>query len=97
MKDLQVWVKNDWEQRSKQQPGVELQLLYIMEELGEVAEAIRKTSGSKTRKQKDVNLGAEFADLIISVTTLANHFNIDLDKEIDDFKERLAKRHGQGF
>lgn len=97
MQDLQIWVKNDWEQRSKRQPSIELQLLYIMEELGEVAEAIRKTSGSKTRKQKDVNLGAEFADLVISVVTLANHFNIDLDKEIDSFKDRLAKRHNQGF
>lgn len=97
MQDLQTWVRNDWEQSSKQQPSMELQLLYIMEELGEVAEAIRKTGGLKTRKQQDVNLGAEFADLVISVVTLANHFNIDLDTEIESFKDRLAKRHNQGF
>ena len=95
--ELQNWVSEDWKKRSNHTPTVELQLLYIIEELGEVAEAIRKTGGSKVRKQDEVNLGSELADLIISVTTLANHFEIDLDTEIEGFKARITKRHEQGF
>lgn len=95
--DLQQWVKDDWEINSNHRPTVELQLLYILEELGEVAEAIRKTSGLKNRKQSDVNLGSELADLIISVTTLANHFDVNLQKEVEAFQLRLIERHKNGF
>jgi len=95
--ELQKWVYDDWHKRSKVMPSVELQLLYIMEELGEVAEAIRKASGSKTRKQAEVDLGSELADLLVSITTLANHFEVDIEKEITLFQSRLAKRHQEGF
>lgn len=97
IQQLQTWVAQDWKNNSKQHPTVELQLLFIMEELGEVAEAIRKTNGAKDRKQKDVDLGSELADLIVSITTLANNFDIDLDKELHGFQSRIAARHDQGF
>lgn len=96
IEQLQKWVRDDWKSRSKQQPSVELQLLYILEELGEVAEAIRKTGGSKERKRTEVDLGSEIADLVISITTLANHFDINIDKEISLFQSRLAQRHQEG-
>ncbi len=95
--ELQTWVDADWQQRSRERPSVELQLLYIIEEFGEVAEAIRKNNGSKARKQGHVDLGSEFADLLVSITTLANHFKIDLSKEVERFKAKLAERHTQGF
>lgn len=94
--DLQQWVADDWRQRSKHQPTVELQLLYIMEELGEVAEAIRKKDGKKDRKQSELDLGSEMADLVISIMTLANHFEVNIDDEIKRFQERITKRHSEG-
>lgn len=94
--DLQQWVADDWRQRSKHQPTVELQLLYIMEELGEVAEAIRKKDGKKDRKQFELDLGSEMADLIISIMTLANHFEVDIEGEVKKFQERITKRHSEG-
>lgn len=94
--DLQQWVADDWRQRSKHQPTVELQLLYIMEELGEVAEAIRKKDGKKDRKQSELDLGSEMADLVISIMTLANHFEVNIDEEIKRFQERITKRHSEG-
>lgn len=93
IKDLQDWVAKDWEQHSASTPTIELQLLYIMEELGEVAEAIRKNKGMKSRTKKDVDLGSEIADLIISITTLANHFEIDITEEIALFQKRMKDRH----
>lgn len=97
LQQLQKWVANDWKQHSKEMPSVELQLLYMMEELGEVAEAIRKNGGAKARKDVKVDLGSEMADLIVAIMTLANHFDIDLTAEIVRFKQRLAERHAQGF
>lgn len=94
--DLQLWVTNDWQKNSRHLPDVELQLLYIIEEMGEVAEAIRKQKGKKNRKTTETNLGSEMADLFISLVTLANYFKIDLDQEIEKFKERIAKRHDAG-
>lgn len=95
--DLQKWVENDWKSGNRERPSVELQLLYIIEELGEVAEAIRKNNSAKPRTDKKVDLGSELADLIISIVTLSNHFDIDLTKEIELFQERMKQRHSVGF
>lgn len=92
IQQLQDWVRASWASNTKHQPSVETQVLYIIEELGEVAEAIRKQNGLKHRKQTTVDLGSEIADLIISITTLANHFDVDITSEIRAFQDRLAKR-----
>lgn len=96
IQELQQWVREDWENRSKHTPSTELQLLYIIEEFGEVAEAIRKSNGAKERKDMSVDLGSELADLLVSITTLANTFDVDLQHEIALFQTRLAERHTQG-
>ena len=90
--ELQDRVKEDWENRSTSQPTREQQLLYIIEEFGEVAEAIRKQDGNKDRKNTTGDLGSEFADLLISITTLANTCDVDLAKEIQMFWQRLESR-----
>jgi NTP pyrophosphatase (non-canonical NTP hydrolase) len=93
---LQDWVRNDWEKNSSNIPSTELQLLYLMEEMGEVAEAIRKTSGAKNRINKKVNLGSEMADLLVCLVTLANTFEVDIEAEIVEFQKRMKQRHAEG-
>lgn len=95
--ELQKWVKDDWDKNSTTKPSIELQLLYIIEEFGEVAEAIRKSSGNKARKDVVTDIGSEFADLMITIVTLANSYDIDLTGEIAKFQHRLAERHARGF
>lgn len=92
LQQLQDWVRASWASNDKHQPTVETQVLYIIEELGEVAEAIRKQKGLKDRKQTDIDLGSEFGDLMISIITLANTYDIDLTAEIEKFQSRLAER-----
>lgn len=92
IEELQEWVKQDWEQNSKVKPDLATQLLFAIEEFGEVAEAIRKKTVSDDYKQDDGKLGSEFADLLITITTLANTFNIDLTKEVKGFQAKLASR-----
>ena len=95
--ELQKWVADDWEKYPKNKPDLAQQILLVMEELGEVAEAIRKTDGRKDRVEKQVSIGSEMADLLISIITLANTYEIDLTTEIETFKSRLAERQNKGF
>ena len=95
--ELQKWVADDWEKYPKNKPDLAQQILLVMEELGEVAEAIRKTDGRKDRVEKQVSSGSEMADLLISIITLANTYEIDLTTEIETFKSRLAERQNKGF
>lgn len=90
--ELQEWVEKDWVENSKVKPSLEAQLLFAIEEFGEVAEAIRKKTVSDDYKIDDDKLGSEFADLLITITTLANTFNIDLTHEVKGFQAKLASR-----
>lgn len=92
LQDLQEWVKEDWETRSTLKPSLETQLLFAIEEFGEVAEAIRKRTVTDDYKIDDDKLGSEFADLLITIVTLANTFNIDLAEEVAGFKRKLQAR-----
>ena len=92
IQELQEWVKADWENNSRVKPDLATQLLFAMEEFGEVAEAIRKKTVNDDYKHDDNKLGSEFADLLITITTLANTFEIDLTKEVQGFQAKLASR-----
>ena len=92
IQELQKWVENDWKLNSTLKPDLSAQLLFAMEEFGEVAEAIRKRTMKDDYKQDDDKLGSEFGDLLITIVTLANTFDIDLTKEIHGFQAKLASR-----
>jgi NTP pyrophosphatase (non-canonical NTP hydrolase) len=93
LQELQKWVDASWKERPAiDRPNEQQQLLFVIEEFGELAEAIRKIKGNKEYKQVDVDLGSEFADLLISLTTLANTYDIDLTAEVESFKVKITKR-----
>ncbi|AEA46769.1 MazG nucleotide pyrophosphohydrolase domain-containing protein [Archaeoglobus veneficus] len=52
--------------------GVEKTTLWLIEEVGELAEAVRKGS----------NVGEEIADIIAWVLSVANLYGIDVEEEI---------------
>lgn len=95
--ELQQWVREDWEQHSSVRPDPHLQLLYLFEELGEMAEAIRKNSGYKDRKDDVMDLEGEMGDVLIALLTVANNYNIDLETAVAKCKVKIAKRHADGF
>ncbi len=96
LKALQKWVCEDWNKRSKKKPDPHLQLIYLFEELGEMAEAIRKIGGNKARKNVEVDLEGEMGDVLIALATLANNCNVDLSAAVKKCK-KIILRHGQGF
>lgn len=95
--ELQQWVRTDWEEHSNNRPDPHLQLLYLFEELGEMAEAIRKNSGYKDRKDEVMDLEGEMGDVLIALATVANNYNIDLEAATQKSKEKIAQRHKDGF
>ncbi|RLC36265.1 MAG: nucleotide pyrophosphohydrolase [Candidatus Gerdarchaeota archaeon] len=96
LKKAQKWVKDDWERHSKERPEEYLQLIYLFEELGEMAEAIRKKHGKKTKKVK-IDLEEEMGDVLISLCTVANQYDVDLEKAFLKSKKKIQQRHKKGL
>jgi NTP pyrophosphatase (non-canonical NTP hydrolase) len=70
--------------------------LLFMEEIGELAKAIRNKMRLYTEKNKkidDFELEGEFADVFNYFIDLANIMNIDLEPAIRKKEEQNAKRH----
>lgn len=70
-------------------------MLLMVEEVGELAKALRKQSGLKTDQAKQDtygNLEAEIADVFIYILTLCNTCNIDLAQAFQDKEEENSQR-----
>ncbi|MBU6431032.1 MAG: hypothetical protein KGJ58_00105 [Patescibacteria group bacterium] len=91
--ELQKWVEEDWKHSSEKRPDRHLQLLYLVEELGEVMEAIRMFQGDKERKNNKSDIEEEMGDLVIALTTIANNYGISLTRAIRRSRDKIVKRH----
>jgi len=70
----------------------ELNISQITEELGELAkEANREKLRDEKPEKKD--LEDEFADVLLQLIKLADHFEVDIEKAVLDKIEVLKKRH----
>ncbi len=94
IKDLQIYVKQITKERGwdKNSP-IEIFFL-MMEEIGELARAIRDFKGFYTEKENNAkkNLEEEFADVLAYLIDLANQFDIDLEKAFREKDEINKKR-----
>lgn len=97
LKELQKWVQKDWDNLSKEKPNSHLQLIYLFEELGEMAESIRKLGGNKERKEIKTDLEEEIGDVLIAITTIANNYGIDLNSAVEKTKKKIIDRHNKGL
>ncbi len=57
-----------------------------------MAEAIRKKHGKKTKKVK-IDLEEEMGDVLISLCTVANQYDVDLEKAFFKSKKKIQQRH----
>ena len=94
MKEIQKQV-NDWITQYKIGYFKPLEILArLTEEVGELAREINHQFGPKKKKEteRDQELGDEIADVIFTLTCLANFLNIDLDHH---FKRVMDKCYGR--
>ena len=94
IKVFQDWVGSSWLEYKGALPDKHLQLLYLVEEFGEVAEAICKSQGDKDYKKSHINLEEEMGDFLISFSTIAVEQGVDLERAAKRAKDKIIERHG---
>ncbi len=93
---FQAKVKNFMD-RNKLNSPVENRMLDFFDEVGEVAKEINKMSAYGTKKpnfRKEII--TELGDAFYSLITIANYYEIDLEKSLDMVLEKYKKRINQG-
>lgn len=89
LNDLQVYVAKMVKLRGFDKETLPETMLLLLEEVGELAKAIRKTHGIKTDLRSSVvNTEEELADVLIYLLAIANNLGIDLDAA---FRKKEAK------
>lgn len=70
----------------------EERFIQLVEEVGELANAIAITEGHKSEKCARADLNDSFADVFFDLILLANLYEVDLEKETEAMLKRLDKR-----
>jgi NTP pyrophosphatase (non-canonical NTP hydrolase) len=80
------------DEKMKGKHDVDTTMIHLMEEMGEIARYVfsEKIGRDKLKKEK---IGEEFADVVILLSHLANHFDVDIEEAIKEKIEVLKERH----
>lgn len=82
LKELQRYLALVCQERGWTKDSPSEKFVLFIEEVGELAKAMRKTAGLYTEqaKQRDISLEEEFADVLSYLLDLANCFQVDLEE-----------------
>lgn len=83
LSEFQQYVANYSEEKGFQNTTIEMRTMYLMAELGELAEVIVKRNEDKDTNRE---IGLEMFDVIWNVCDLANKLEIDLEEA---FQEKM--------
>ncbi len=92
LNDLQQYLAEVCQERGWTKDGPSEKFVLFIEEVGELAKAMRKTAGlyEERAKQRDISLEEEFADVLSYLLDLANTYHVDLEKAFRE-KEEINK------
>ena len=93
VKEHQEWVKEAWKKSPKKEIKETDELLFLMEEVGEMAEAVRKMKGRKDNKEFHADIEKEMGDILLSLLTLAIRYDIDLEEAFKKTKKSIIERY----
>jgi NTP pyrophosphatase (non-canonical NTP hydrolase) len=81
LKELQHYLAEVCQERGWTKDSPSEKFVLFIEEIGELAKAMRKTVGlyEEQAKQRDISLEEEFADVLSYLLDLANCFQVDLE------------------
>jgi NTP pyrophosphatase (non-canonical NTP hydrolase) len=82
LKELQTYVAEVCEERGWTKDGPAEKFVLFIEEVGELAKAMRKAAGlyEERARARDVSLEEEFADVLSYLLDLANCYQVDLQE-----------------
>jgi NTP pyrophosphatase (non-canonical NTP hydrolase) len=93
MKDFQNYVRDLVRVRGWQDQKIQEVFMLFLEECGELAKAVRKTSGMEFDKNSTAyHADLEAADVLIYLLDICNRCGIDLEKAFRDKEEINKKR-----
>ncbi len=92
LNDLQQYLGEICQERGWTKDSPSEKFVLFIEEVGELAKAMRKTAGlyEESAKQRDISLQEEFADVLSYLLDLANTYHVDLEKAFRE-KEEINK------
>src|SRR5580704_15427269 len=68
----------------------------LVEEVGELANAIQTEEGFKSKKRKKSDVTNSVCDILFEVLLIADHYKIDLDKEYPEVLKEIDERNKNG-
>lgn len=88
--EIQKYIKDMKQERKFNEVSIEREMMLFMEEIGELAKAIRKSTSGKLdiKKEYKDNVEEELADCFIYLLSIANMNEVDMFKA---FKEKERK------
>lgn len=75
---------------------IHTRLVELVEEVGELANAIQTEEGFKSKKRKKSDVTNSVCDVLFEVLLIADYYNIDLDKEYKDVLVEIDTRRKNG-
>lgn len=94
--EIQKYIKNVIKLRGFEGQEIEKIMLLLLEEVGELAKAIRKNATDMKIDNSKINnydtIESEVADVFIVLTSICNKLDIDLYKALKDKEENNIKR-----
>lgn len=73
--------------------SLQMSYIHLTEEAGEIARELFNRHARKDLYNEE-NIKEEICDLILEAMVLASHYNIDLEKALNEKLDKLYKRHG---
>ena len=96
LQEVQKYIKEVIEIRGFANQEIEKTMLLLLEEVGELAKAIRKKATNMSIDTSKINnyytVESEVADVFIVLNSVCNRLNIDLYKALKDKEEENIKR-----
>lgn len=68
----------------------------LVEEVGELANAIQTDEGFKSKKRKKSEVTNSLCDILYEIFLIADHYDVDLDKEYPLVLEEIEDRRKSG-
>jgi NTP pyrophosphatase (non-canonical NTP hydrolase) len=93
LKDYQDYILEMEKERGFADEGVREKCILLGEEVGELFKSIRKSTGIKTEKGKEVSpVSEELADVLIYICEIANRCGVDLEEAFRLKEAKNSKR-----
>lgn len=68
----------------------------LVEEVGELANAIQTEEGFKSKKRKKAEITNSICDILYGIFLISDHYNIDLDEEYPKVLQEIETRRKLG-